>query len=1116
MAVLEIERHAAEAGWDQPARLFALVETAELAAREPRLAASLGDGSLTAVEQEGLLPGRPLEEQLAAITWPETVHGCAALVERFVLPPDVEAELPGDPGEAATYAAEHPDRQEVRIVAAATRTGASYCALRLRAHDEDTSVLTGAVLVPELVDLVRATLEEETRMSESLEQQFDDFAPRRTSRARILLFAVLGVIAAIFLVTMFASLYTDRLWYSSVGYSHVFDTMLWTRVGLFAGFGVLMGGAVAANMVIAYRARPFHRPDSPEQTGLDRYRDAVAPIRTLLVVSVAGVIGLFGGVAANGQWRTFLLWANRVPFHTSDHYFHKDVGFYVFTLPWLHFLVGFVIAVLVLSALSAVVVHYLYGGIRLQVTSDRMSPTATIQLSVLVGLILLAKAVGYWLDRFDLVTGPGSVVTGMGYTDQHAVWPARNILVGVALICSVLFFLTIWRRTWLLPGVGISLLVVTSILLGLIWPAFVQHFKVDPSELDKESPYITQNIIATRQAYDLNKIQEVKAPTKVTAATVQDLIDQTQSTPVLDPSRISQAFQQIQQVASYYSVPDVLDVDHYSIQGTDRALVLGVRELDQTGITPSQQNWTNLHTVYTHGNGVIAAFGNQRPPDNVVQSQQIQWAEGQGPDQNSLQQSTGTFENRVYFGEGSPNYSIVGKTPTGKDVELDLTENGTRAQTTYEGGGGVSVGNFFNKLMYAVKFGDSNFLLSQRVGPDSKVLYYRNPVQRVEKVAPWLTVDSDVYPTIVDGRILWIVDGYTTTDRYPQAERDSYHDMTTDSLTQPSGVRTLPSDQVNYVRNAVKATVDAYSGKVTLYAWDETDPMLQAWRGAFPGSVVGKDQIPPDLMQHLRYPEDMFKVQRFQYARYHVQDANQFFSATNQWAVPEDPVRTGSAQTPTRMYSRDPETGQPVWSLLSNYVPRGKSNLVGVVAADSDATSPDYGKILVEEPKTDNVPGPTQAFNNLISDPQISRKTQKFKLSDATTQYGSVTSVPLSSGLMYVVPVYATRSQSDATSYLTLRYVMVQYGNDVGIGDTLVDAITDMAGATPPPDQNPPPKGNQQPTQGDRAKARSLLQKAQDDFAAADKALQQGKAGAWVKLSHQARVEVARALNLLQ
>jgi uncharacterized membrane protein (UPF0182 family) len=554
-------------------------------------------------------------------------------------------------------------------------------------------------------------------VSDPLEQDYDDFRPRRTRRARTLLFVVVGIVLAFFLVTLFASLFTDRLWYSSVGYTGVYDTMFWTRVGLFLGFGLLMAGTIAANMVIAYRSRPFQRPDSPEQTGLDRYRDAVAPIRTLLLVGVAGIIGLFGGVAANGEWRTFLLWANRESFHAQDPYFHKDVGFYVFTLPWLHFVVGFVIAVLVLAALAAVVVHYLYGGIRLQATTDRLSASATIQLSVLLGLALLAKAIGYYLDRFDLVTGSGQVVTGMGYTDQHAVLPARNILVGVALICAVLFFVTAWRRTWLLPGVSISLLVVTSILLGLIWPAFVQQFQVSPNLPTKELPYIAANIDATRQAYDLNGIAPVTADApNASAATVRDLMNQTSSVPVVDPQLISGAFQQIQQGSSYYSVPDVLDVDRYPIDGTDRALVLGARGLDQTGIPPQDQNWSNLHTVYTHGSGIIAAYGNQRPPNNRAQSDQVEWAQGSNPGQDSLEQNTGAFQPRIYFGEGMDTYSIVGKQPGGADVELDLTANGGSTRTTYDGGGGVGVGGFFHKLMYAIKFGDAKFLLSSSVG----------------------------------------------------------------------------------------------------------------------------------------------------------------------------------------------------------------------------------------------------------------------------------------------------------------------------------------------------------------------------------------------------------------
>jgi uncharacterized protein len=961
-------------------------------------------------------------------------------------------------------------------------------------------------------------------MSEGLEEDFDEFRPRRSRRARILLFSVLGVIVAFFLVTLFASIYTDRLWYGSVGYAGVYDKMLWTRVGLFFGFGLLMAASVAVNMVVAFRARPFHRPDSPEQTGLDRYRDAVAPIRTLLLVSVSGVIGLFGGVAANGKWRTVLLWANRESFHTDDPYFHKDVGFYVFTLPWLHFLVGFAIAVLVLSAITSVVVHYLYGGIRLQSARDRMSATATIQLSILGGLALLAKAIGYYLDRFDLVTGSGSVVTGMGYTDQHTELPARNILVGVALICALLFFVTAWRRVWLLPGVGISLLIVTSILLGLIWPAFVQHFKVNPNVPGKEGPYIRENILATRAAYDLKAFsitQEKPAPE--TAASVQDLIDETTSTPVVDPSKISQAFRQIQAVYGYYSVSDVLDVDHYPIDGRDRAVVIGARELDQTGINAGNQSWSNLRTTYTHGSGIIAAFGNQRPPDDSQESQQIEWAQGQDPGQDSLEKSTGPFENRIYFApDHMPSYSIVGKEPGAQDVEIDLTLAGGQSRTTYDGGGGVGVGGFFHKLMYAIKFGDSNILLSSRVNHDSRVLYYRDPAQRVEKVAPWLTLDGDVYPVVVGGHVDWVVDGYTTTDSYPQSERDSFSDMTSDVVGRPPGVRTLPTDQINYMRNAVKATVDAYTGKVTLYAWDESDPILQAWRSAFPGTVLDKKDIPSDLLPHLRYPEDLFKVQRFQYARYHVSDPNDFYQANNQWQVSPDAIQKAQNQSPIRMFTADPASGDDVWSLTSSYVPNNKTTLSGFVSANSDPTSPDYGKITVEQPANKNLPGPAQAYSQLLSDPRISSKTQSFRLGNATPQYGNVVSVPLAGGLMYVVPVYAQREQTSTSSYLTLRYVMVSYGSKSGIGETLVDAIKDMTG-----NPTPPPKGNgkngnnnnngkNHTNQSAMAKAHSLLEQAERDFAAADQALAEGRGAEWVRLNHRARQEVAEALNLLQ
>jgi uncharacterized membrane protein (UPF0182 family) len=347
--------------------------------------------------------------------------------------------------------------------------------------------------------------------------------------------------------------------------------------------------------------------------------------------------------------------------------------------------------------------------------------------------------------------------------------------------------------------------------------------------------------------------------------------------------------------------------------------------------------------------------------------------------------------------------------------------------------------------------------------------------------------------------------------------------MTSDAITQSPGGRTLPTDQVNYIRNAVKATVDAYTGKVTLYAWDETDPILQAWQSAFPGTVLPKKDIPSGLLPHLRYPEDMFKAQRFQYARYHVTDPSAFYNANNQWQVSPDAISRNEQQAPIRMFAPDPQNkGQQTWSLTSSYVPNNKTNLSGFVTANSDPTSPDYGAITVEQPSDQNLPGPAQAFNQLISNPQITRKTQSFRLGDATPQYGNVVSVPLPSGLMYVVPVYATRNQESSSSYLTLRYVMVSFGSKVGIGDTLVDAITDMVGTSPPPDNGNGNNGNNgnngqsNHDKGAMAKAHALLEQAQRDFAAADQALAAGRGAEWVRLNHQARAEVAKALNLLQ
>ena len=973
-------------------------------------------------------------------------------------------------------------------------------------------------------------------MSELFDDDPRDPAPPTSRRSRALVITAVVLIVAFFGLTTFAAIYTDRLWYSSAGYGSVFSTLFWTRTVLFLVFGATMAVIVAVNVVLAYRFRPLFRPSSPEQGGLDRYRDAVTPIRTWIVVGVALLLGLFAGTSGAGEWRTYLLWRNSQEFGTEDAYFNRDIGFYVFDLPWLHFVVDFLMVAIVIALLAAAVTHYLYGGVRLQASRDRLSGAAQVQLSVLLGLFVLLKAGDYYLDRFDLVNQSGRLITGFTYTDDHAVLPAKNILMGIALICAVLFFLNVWRRTWMLPSVGLALLALSAVLLGMIWPGIVQQFQVKPSEADKEAKYIAANIEATRAAYDLTDVESQPYTSNSSAnGSVQTALGaQTRAVPLVDPKLVRRTFQETQQGRNYYSVADVLDVDRYEMDGIDRALVLGVRELNQEGINPSDQNWSNLHTVYTHGNGVIAAYANQRGADDNSPGTDIQWAEGNqvnadGSRQDDLSELTGGYESRIYFGEDSPDYSVVGKSSDdAASVELSLA-SGTEDEdqtTTYDGAGGVDIGSTFNQLMYAVKFGEPNFLLSGRVHGNSQVLYNRTPRERVEKVAPWLTIDEDAYPAIVDGKVVWILDGYTTTDRYASAERESFEEMTDDSLQDTTGLATLPTDEINYMRNAVKATVDAYDGTVTLYEWDEDDPILKAWMSAFPDTVRDNSEISDELMQHLRYPEDLFKVQRYQYARYHITDPIDWYQGSDRWEVPEDPNSTNDLQPPYRLFV-DETVGddasaapQETWSLTSTFVPYGKDNLASFVSVNSDASSPDYGKITVRELTDQNTQGPGLIANEFSNDDNVREALLPFQSGQSPPLFGNLLTLPVADGLIYVEPVYAVRNAE--SGYPILRFVLVSYGKEVGIGDTMIEALSDALGVDPNAPVDPPPGEPGEPNEpGEPGPTLTLNQQiaaqlaiAQEAFDAAQAALAEGDLATYQSENERAAAAVAKAVEL--
>ncbi len=860
------------------------------------------------------------------------------------------------------------------------------------------------------------------------------------ARGRVLVptLIVLGLLIVGWVV--FANIYADWLWYDSVGKTQAFRVRLVAQIGMFFAFGLAMTAALLVTMWIAYRTRPAFGNLTAEQASLERYRMSVEPYRKATAISVAVLFGLMTGLSASAEWDIYKLWRNGQDFGSTDAQFGLDLGFFVFTLPWLRFLVGFLFAVAMICLLAALSVHYLYGGIRLQTAGRRFSRAAVTHISLIAMAALLLKAAAYWLDRYELAVQSKPLVpgfTGLSYTDVHAVLPSRTILAFAALIVALLFVVSALRGSFGLPMIGVGLLLVTSMVIGWGYPAFVQYFQVRPTELERESPYIDRNIQATLGAYDLTGVERTEY-TGNEVASVDAIAEERgtlEATRLLDPAVVSPTFRQLQQIRGFYAFPDTLDVDRYAVDGS-RGMIVSVREIDLAGLPVGQRNWTNDTTVFTHGFGLVAAY------DNTAQGNgQPQFSEADIPPVGVLR----ITEPRIYFGEQSPRYSIVGApdgiTPQEFDFPDDASPNGQR-NNTYSGAGGAPVGSLFHKLVFATTFQDSNILLSDRVNAESRILWDRDPRLRVGKVAPWLSLDGDPYPVVVDGRIKWMVDGYTTSNQYPNAARTSLLDATSDSITtRTGGSISTARERINYMRNSVKATVDAYDGTVTLYAWDPTDPVLAAWGATFPELVVSADEMPQELLAHVRYPEDMFKVQRTIFSRYHVQDANAFYSGQDFWIIPNDPTQpTAEAlQPPYYLTLQMPGQPAPTFSLTTAYSPSRRQTLAAFMAVNSDPGE-DYGQIRVLQlPRNTTIPGPTQVQNNFESDPVVAQQLSLLRRGGSDVVLGNLLSLPIAGGMLYVEPVYVQAVGEQG--FPLLRKVLVGYGQRVAMEDTLLQAL---------------------------------------------------------------------------
>ncbi|PRY51777.1 hypothetical protein LY71_101149 [Geodermatophilus tzadiensis] len=882
--------------------------------------------------------------------------------------------------------------------------------------------------------------------------------PTLSRRAKVVIGAIAVLLVLFTAIGTLTNVYVDYLWFDETGFTEVFWTELQTRALLFAVAGVATGGLTALAIHLAYRFRPAFRPMSLEQQNLERYRQSLEPRRTLVLTAVAVVVGLFAGFTAQGSWETWLTFRNAVPFGEVDPQFGLDLSFFVFEYPFYRLLLGFGFAIVLLALIGSLLTHYVFGGLRLQTPGQKLTGAAMTQLSVLLGLFVALKAVAYWFDRYSLVySDRGGLFSGASYTDVNALLPAKTILVFAAAFCAVAFFANVVVRNFRLPAAALVLLLLSSLVIGVAYPAIVQQFVVRPSANEREAAYIERAIASTRAAYGLTDddveyvdfAQEATGDDVDTDAALAQLRDDDATIPnarLLDPNVLADTFTARQQIRNVYGFPERLDIDRYTIDGETQDYVVAVRELNSEGLSENQSTWINRHTVYTHGNGFVAAPANQ-----VIASQ-----EGGEPNFTSRDlPTTGDIDveqARVYYGEliqdaGEDVYSVVGAPEGAQAREFDRPEDGSDGEVnnTYDGEGGVAIGSFFRQLTFAIYYRERNFLLSGAVNDASKVLYVRDPRERVEKAAPFLQVDGDPYPAVIGGRVTWILDGYTTSDAYPYSERMELGEAAQDALT-GQGTTALPNEQFNYIRNSVKATVDAYDGTVTLYEWDEQDPVLQAYRAAFPGVIEDRDAMSEELIGHVRYPEDLFKLQRDILTRYHVSNPSDFYSQNDRWAVPADPtVDTEEAQPPYYILAARPGEDGPIFQLTSALNAFRRQNLSAFISASSDPDT--YGEIQVLRlPGNTPFRGPQQVQQSFNTDDEVAQDLTLFNSQNSQAVFGNLLTLPIGgNGLLYVQPLYVEGTGEN--SFPLLRKVLVNYGGRVGYADTLSDALDQVFGA---------------------------------------------------------------------
>ncbi|MFC1897238.1 UPF0182 family protein [Chloroflexota bacterium] len=868
--------------------------------------------------------------------------------------------------------------------------------------------------------------------------------------ARVLL-TLAGILVLFIILNISKGLYAEWLWFNSLGYDSVYATILKTKVLIFFSAAIIFGVLFLGNLVLATRLAP--------KSGSDIWPWAIVQqvrrMSKLSIITGTVLLSLIFGLVAQGNWELVLRFFNGQFFGITDPVFNKEIAFYVFSLPFLNLLRSWLLSALVITLLGTVGIYLLSHMVQ-RLRFDFAKP-ALAHIGGLVIAILGLFAWGYWLGIWELVFSQRGAVFGAGYTDMHAQLPAQWILLVVVVICVGFFLVSVLRRKSRWAFYGIGGWIVAAIVVGGIFPSLIQRFQVQPNELTLEEPYIEYNIQFTREAFALDRIEEQFFPSEA-APSPQDVAENEvtiSNIRLWDPRPLKDTYNQLQSFRRYYDFNDV-DIDRYIIDGEYRQVMLSARELSADKLTEEARTWVNRRLQFTHGYGIALS------PVNEIS------AEGLPVLSVKDIPPVGDFDierPQIYFGEKT-NYYVIVKTKT---QELDYATQDETVYGYYQGEGGVSLDSFIRRLVYAWQFGDLNILISGELTPESRILFHRSIGERVKHLAPFLELDSDPYLVMMDGRFFWIQDAYTTSDRYPYSE---------------------PLDGgLNYIRNSVKVAVDAYDGGVTFYVTDPEDALIRTYQAIFPELLVSAEQMPESMRVHIRYPEDMFRIQSLVYQTYHMRDARIFYNKEDLWAVPKE-VYFGNQQQPMDPYyiiMRLPDEEQEEFLLMLPFTPATKNIAIGWLAARSDGEN--YGKLLAYLfPKGQTVLGPSQIENQIGQNTAITEQLALWGRGGSRVIRGNLLMIPLGKSILYVEPVFL---EAEAGGLPQLKRVIVAAGEQVAMESTLGESLAAIFGAEVPPAEPPAPL---EPGEAVDATMASLIEKAQQHY---NQALQYQREGDW-------------------